>query len=190
MTYRTLLIAGWLAMCSAFLSIPLAYVTLRLEGRADTLTMALQSGLQLFGALLFIAITLYLKKMLNGLFAFRDADRTITMMIMANATASVLVLAGMYLEQFKENLSIAALVIVVMQGIMQIRFGFQLKKLPNNLSGLLKPYCYFNMLTGICVASVVLIVAGVAVSAVADLMLGTIFFNLARQLHPAGNAAD
>lgn len=36
------------------------------------------------------------------------------------------------------------------------------------------------MVTGICIASVVLILVGVVTSAVSDLMLGTIFFNVAK----------
>jgi hypothetical protein len=39
--------------------------------------------------------------------------------------------------------------------------------------------------TGVCVASIVLIIVGVVVSAVSDLMLATIFFNASKQLKEA-----
>jgi hypothetical protein len=44
------------------------------------------------------------------------------------------------------------------------------------------------MATGILIASVVLILVGVLVSAISDLMLGTIFFTIARQVKEAGPA--
>jgi hypothetical protein len=51
-----------------------------------------------------------------------------------------------------------------------------------NLGGLLKPFCYLNMATGVCVASLMLILVGVVLSAISDLMLATIFFNIAKEL--------
>jgi hypothetical protein len=74
---------------------------------------------------------------------------------------------------------------MVFAGIVQIQLGFKLLKLENNLGGLLKPFCYMNMATGICVASIVLILVGAVVSAISDLMLATIFFNVAKQLKKA-----
>ena len=54
----------------------------------------------------------------------------------------------------KETAGIAALVLMVFQGIIQIQFGYKLLKLRNNLDGLLKPFSYLNMATGICIASI------------------------------------
>ena len=41
------------------------------------------------------------------------------------------------------------------------------------------------MATGVCVASLVLILVGVVLSAISDLMLATIFFNIANELKEA-----
>ncbi|MDA8415388.1 MAG: hypothetical protein M0023_16560 [Desulfobacteraceae bacterium] len=106
-------------------------------------------------------------------------------MIMANVVAGIFVIGGMYFSQIKETAGIAALVIMVFQGIVQIQFGYKLLKLENNLGGLLKPFSYLNMVTGVCVASIVLILVGVVVSAISDLMLATIFFNVSRRLKEA-----
>ena len=46
-------------------------------------------------------------------------------------------------------------------------------------------FCYLNMATGVCVASLVLILVGVVLSAISDLMLATIFFNIANELKEA-----
>jgi hypothetical protein len=64
---------------------------------------------------------------------------------------------------------------------MQIMFGVKLLQLPDDLKGLHKPYCYLNIITGFCLATVVLLPAGIVASAVTDIMLGTIFFQSAKQ---------
>jgi hypothetical protein len=125
-------------------------------------------------------ITRFLKKLLNEQYAFHDTDRQIDLMIMANVGAGVLVLVGLCFPPLKETLGIASMVVIVFLGIVQIQFGYRLLTLQNDLGGMLKPFCYSNMATGICIASVILIIVGVAVSAVSDLMLGTIFFNVAK----------
>lgn len=180
MSPRTLATAGWIAMISAFIAIPFAYFTFKLEDKADAETIAIQFSMQLFGVLLFIVITRYLKKLLNVKFAFHETDRQISMLIMANVGAGFLVSLGLLFPPLKETLGSAAMVVMVFMGIIQIQFGYRLQKLPDNLGGMLKPFCYTNMVTGVCVASVVLIIVGVVVSAISDLMLGTIFFNIAK----------
>ena len=182
MSYKSLVAAGWIAMLSAFIALPLVYFTFKLESSADLTSLTIQALLQVFGAVLFVVITRYMKKLLNVQFAFHDTNKQIDLMIMANVVAAVLVLVGLFSPPLKETLSIAAMVVVVFQGIIQIQFGYKLLKLENNLGGMLKPFCYANMLTGICVASVVLIIVGVVVSAISDLMLGTIFFNVAKMV--------
>lgn len=183
MTHRTLTIAGWLTMISAFASIPMAYLAFKLEGQVDS-TLSLVA-MQVAGTILFVAITLFLKRFLNRIFIFHDTDKSIDLMVMANVVAGIFVIGGMYLSQIKETAGIAALVIMVFQGIVQIQFGYKLQKLQNSLGGLLKPFSYLNMVTGVCVASIVLILVGVVVSAISDLMLATIFFSISKQLKEA-----
>ena len=182
MTYKTLTTVGWVAIFSAFISIPFAYLTFKLEGSSDVTTVALQTSMQLFGTVLFIVITRFMKKFLNELYSFHETDRQIDLMIMANVGAGILVLVGLFFPTLKETLGIAAMVVIVFLGIIQIQFGYRLLKLQSDLGGLLKPFCYSNMATGICIASVVLLIVGVVISAISDLMLGTIFFNIAKQL--------
>lgn len=191
LSYKYLTTAGWIAMTSAFIAIPLVYLIFKLEGHADVTTLTIQALLQVFGTVLFVVITRCMKKLLNAQFSFYDTDRYIDLMIMANVGAGILALAGLFFAPLKETLSIAAMVIMVFQGIVQIQFGYILMKLQNNLGGMLKPFCYANMLTGLCVASVVLIIVGVVVSAISDLMLGTMFFNVARLVRePEQNNVD
>jgi len=180
LTYRAMIIAGWVAMTSAFASIPVAYLSWKLEGRIDSTATLIQTSIQVSAILIFLAITLSLKKLLNVNFNFHDTDKSIDWMIKANVVAGILTVIALQTVQYKDTLGIAALLILVAQGVVQIQFGYKLLKLQNNLGGMLKPYCYANMATGICIASVILILVGVLISAIADLMLGTIFFNIAK----------
>lgn len=167
-------------MLSAFISLPAAYLSFRLERNSAQAALICMGCLHLFGTLLFVAITRFMKKLLNRQFVFHGTDRQIDLMIMANVVAGTLALAGVLFPQLKESLNMAAMVVIIFQGVMQILFGYKLLQLPDNLGGMLKPYCYLNMATGVCIASVMLIIVAVAISAVADLMLGTIFFNIAQ----------
>jgi hypothetical protein len=182
LTYRAMIAAGWIAMISAFASIPVAYLSYRLEGRIDLTATVIQATIQIVGILIFLTITLYLKKLLNAHFKFHDTDKSIGWMIKANVVAGILLVIALTSTQLKDTLSMAALLIMVAQGVVQIQFGYKLLKLQNNLGGMLKPFCYANMATGICLASVILILVGVLISAISDLMLGTIFFYVAKQV--------
>jgi hypothetical protein len=182
LTYRMLKTAGWLAMASAFASIPLTYFSFQLDGSADSGATGILVGIQLVGMILYVAIALFLRRLLNARFTFHDTDRSIDLMIVLNVAASVIAVVATCLSHVKEKeaLEIAALAIVAFQGLVQVRFGVRLLRLQDSLDGMLKPFCYLNMATGICMASVVLMLVGVLVSSISDLMLGTIFFYIAR----------
>ena len=172
-------------MISAFASIPMAYLAFTLEGRVDTVGAIMQGGMQVAGTALYVIITLLLKRFLNRFFGFHDTDKSIDLMVMANIVAALFVLGGLCFPEIRETAGQAAVVIMVFQGVVQIRFGYLLLKAPNNFGGLLKPFCYLNMATGLCVASLLLILVGVVLSAISDLMLATIFFNIANELKAA-----
>jgi len=171
-------IAGLLAMASAFLTLPLVYLSFRLEGMHNSFGDMIQTFIQAVGTLLFLAIILCLKRLLNAVFNFHDTDRNMDLMVIASVVTGVLSIGMFSFPVLKESLQSAVIVILVALGIVQAQFGYRLLKLPNDLGGLLKPFCYANMATGIFMASVVLMPLSIIVSALSDLMLGTIFFNL------------
>lgn len=180
LTSRSMKTAGWFAMTSAFLTLPLVYLSFRLEGMSDSYADVIQTIIQAFGTLLFVAIVLYLKRLLNVAFRFNGTDRNIELMVMASIVSGILSVGVFSFPTLKESLQSAMIVVLVALGIVQVQFGYRLLKLPNDLGGLLKPFCIANMLTGIFLASVVLMPLSIIVSALSDLMLGTIFFNIAR----------
>ena len=165
-------------MASAFLTIPLEYVSFTLEARTDLEATVLQTGIQIFGTILFLVITLYIKQLLNCIFNFRSTNGNLDLMIITGIVAGVLSVAGLYVTPLKESIGNAGIVILMVQGIVQAQFGYRLFKLPYDLGGMLKPFCYANIATGILVATVVLIPLGIVASALSDLVLGTIFFKI------------
>jgi hypothetical protein len=173
-------IAGWLAMASAFLTLPLAYLSFSLEEMHNSYSDIIQTFIQATGTLLFLAIILCLKRLLNTAFNFHGTDRNIDLMIIASIVTGMLTIGLFSFPVIKESLQSAVIVLLVALGIVQAQFGYRLLKLSNNLGGLLKPFCYANMATGIFLASVVLMPISIIVSALSDLMLGTIFFNISR----------
>ncbi len=178
MISRNLKIAGWIAMASAFLTIPLEYLSSRLEVRTNSEATILQTIIQIFGTILFLAIMMYVKRFLNNLFNFRNTDKNIDLMIITGIVAGVLSVAVLYVTPLKESIGYAGIGIVMVQGVVQAQFGYKLLKLPYDLGGMLKPFCYANIATGILLATIVLIPFGIVVSALSDLMLGTIFFKI------------
>jgi hypothetical protein len=186
LTSATLKFAGWLAMASAFLTLPLVYLSYRLDSRLDVTSTLIEAAIQLFGVMLFVAITRYLKKFLDALFNFHDVDRAIDLMIIANVIAGILTIIGLYFTHLKEASGYAVMVILVAQGLVQAQFGYKLLRLPYGLGGILKPFCYANIATGILIATIVLIPIGIVASALSDLMLGTIFLNTAQWIGSEG----
>ena len=177
MTPKSMKIAGVLAMTSACVTLPLAYLSYQMEGAAKGETAIIQAAIQISGTFLFVAIVLFLKKFINDIFNFTAVNRNLDMMIIADIVTGVLTVIALCVPSVKDSAGYAALTLLVMLGIVQVQFGYKLLKLPDDLGGLLKPFCFVNMATGILLASILLIPLGILVSAVSDLMLGTIFLN-------------
>ena len=86
---------------------------------------------------------------------------------------------GMALPSLESAVGVFGIFMVMVLGILQIAFGVRLLRLPDDLGGLHKPYCYLNIVTGACLTSIILIPVGMLAGAVSDVMLGTIFFQIA-----------
>lgn len=167
-------------MASAFLTLPIVYLSYSLESRGDLRSLVLQTIIQISGMLLFVTIVLFFKKLLNRLFSFHNTDRNIDLLVIAGVVTGVFSVVALYVTPLKESIGSVITAILVAQGIVQVQFGYKLLKLPHDFGGMLKPFCYANMATGILLASILLIPLGIVVSAISDLMLGTIFLNVSR----------
>jgi hypothetical protein len=130
---------------------------------------------------LFLYVISSLRKLLNSRFRFHDVDIYISMLIWGNVILcilSILSLKSVRLEFVFRYLSMIALIIF---GILSIMFATRLLRLSDNLYGPLKAFCYTQIVCGICFITVLLFPVGVIAGAIADVILGVIFFRAAEQ---------
>lgn len=176
MTDKKLRWAGLLAMTSAVLGIPFMILSYYLNDRDDLLAHALQATTYLVGLFLFIYLASFLKRLLNTRHSFYDVDNYIDFLITTNLIMVMAGIAGLFLPALEEPLNLFSILLIIAFGVAHILFGFKLLKLSDSLKGMLKPYCFFTIATGVLISSIVLIPFGVITGAITDVMLGTIFF--------------
>lgn len=176
MTTRNLRLAGSLAMTSAVLSIPLLLLSLHFyqnDSQGYTLFLTL---IQLAGLFLFIYLNSFLKRFLNLRFAFHETDNYIDFLITISVFLTLASIGALYLPTLAEPLELFSLLLLVSFGVGQLLFGIKLFNVPDSLQGMLKPFCLFAILTGLLIATIILLPFASLTSAIADVMLGTIFF--------------
>jgi len=181
MTKERLNRAGWLSITSAIFAIPYIVMSMYLDTIEGTGAKLSQAILTIVSLGLFIYIVSSLKKLINSRFQFHDVDIYISLLIWGNVILcilSILSLESIRLEFVFRYLSMIALIIF---GILSIMFATRLLRLSGNLYGLLKTFCYTQIVCGICFITVFLLPAGIIVGAVSDVILGVIFFRAAEQ---------
>jgi hypothetical protein len=140
-----------------------------------------QAILTVVGLGLFLYVIHSFRKLLNGRFKFHDVDIYISLMIWGNVVLAIVSLSSLgtgQLESFMEILTVAALIAF---GILSIMFATRLLRLSENLYGLLKPFSYTQIVSGICLVTVFLLPVAILAGAIADVILGVIFFRAAEQ---------
>ena len=169
-------------MASAMLTLPLFLFSLFNQGRTDLPFKLLDAGIQLLGTMLFVVLSMLFRRFLGRRFNFHGADRIIDLMIISNLVICVISLIAAILPTMAEAVAQLVLIAAILLGILQLKFGYILLALPDDLGGMRRPYAYLNMATGVCLASIVLMPVAIVLSAIADVMLGTIFLQASRSI--------
>ena len=180
-TKGQLTLAGWLSITNAIFAIPSIAMSWFLDTIGGAGAKLSQALLTLVSLGLFLYVIISLRKLLNHRFQFHEADIYISLLIWGNvllAAFSLLALGSQGFEWFVNILSIVSFIIF---GILAIMFATRLLRLPGNLYGLLKAFCYTTIASGIFFITVFLAPVGIIVGAVADVILGVIFFRAAEQ---------
>ena len=180
-TKKQLDFAGWCSITNALIAIPSLAMSWFLETAKGIEPRLSQTILTVVGLGLFLYVIYSLRRLLNDRFKFHDVDIYISLMIWGNvvlAAISLLSLGTGKLESFMETLTVAALIVF---GILSIMFATKLLHLSGNLYGLLKPFSYTQIVSGICLVTVFLLPVAILAGAVADVILGVIFFRAAEQ---------
>jgi tellurite resistance protein TehA-like permease len=114
-------------------------------------------------------------------FRFHDVDVTILLLIWGNVILAAVSLLSLGSRGFERAMSTLSILAFVFFGILSIMFATRLLRLPGNLYGLLKPFCYISIVGGICFITVFLSPMGIIAGAVTDVILGVIFFRAAEE---------
>jgi len=180
-TTRNLRLAGSLAMTSAVLSIPLLLLSFYLYQNDEQGYTLFLTIIQLAGLFLFIYLNSFLKSFLNLRFAFHETDNYIDFLITITIFLTIASIGALYLPTLAEPLELFSLLLLVSFGVGQLLFGIKLFHLPDSLQGMLKPFCLFAILTGLLIASIILLPLASLTGSIADVMLGTIFFRASKK---------
>jgi hypothetical protein len=177
-------LAGWLAIVSAVLFVSEVALAVFLKFL----------GLELFitpvhVANLFIGIYLLLKfrSLLNHQFGFYAADILITIMIVVNIVFFIIGMVefsastlGLELEA-QQTLPLITMVLFVPFSLLTILFGAVLLKMKDDLFGLLKPYAFTTIGSGVCGATIILAPLGLLAAVIALVIMGMIFLRARRE---------
>lgn len=180
-TRQQLNLAGWLSIANALFAIPsiaMSWFLDTMEGPGAVLSQAILTIVSLG---LFLYIITSLRKLLNVRFKFHGVDVYISLLIWGNVALSALSLLSLGSRRLEWALHILSIGAFIVFGILAIMFATRLLRLPGNLYGLLKPFCYITLGSAICFITVLLLPLGIIGGAVSDVILGVIFFRAAEQ---------
>lgn len=169
-------LAGWLAIASAVLMIPQIILVLAIEyffGKYAAWKLAF-STLNTVGVFIGVYVLYMFKELLNRRFRFHQTD-TMIMILIGFTVASFLVGAAGLIPDLELIGGIVGIALMIPFGIITILFGVFLLKLNDDLFGLLKPYAYLEIASGIGAATIILAPIGVLFAIGALIMQGMIF---------------
>ena len=188
-TKEQLHLAGWLSITNAIFAIPCIAMSWFLETIGGTGAKLSQAILTLVSLGLFVYVISSLRKLLNSGFQFHDIDTYISLLIWGNVALTMLSVLSLGSRRLEIAMNILTMIAFVYFGILSLMFATRLLRLPGGLYGLLKPFCYITIISGICFITVILSPVGIVVGAVGDVILGIIFFKQPNNLHLRWNSS-
>jgi hypothetical protein len=180
-TKGQLTLAGWLSITNAIFAIPSIAMAWFLDTIGGAGAKLSQTILTLVSLGLFLYVIISLRKLLNYRFQFHEVDIYISLLIWGNVALAILSLLSLGSGKIDFAMNILSIISFIVFGILAIMFATRLLRLPGNLYGLLKPFCYLTIVSGICFITVFLSPVGIIAGAVTDVILGIIFFRAAEQ---------
>jgi hypothetical protein len=181
-------LAGWLAVGGAVLTIPVLALSFALEATSYVGSRAAPAVLLLYATVSIVSVgfgfySFYrLRSFLNTRFEFHAVDTLIPLLLGLGTLLFVVALAGkafLVLQGLNSTygaLYLASLgILIVPVSALQIIFAVKLMKLDGDLAGLLKPYAFAIIAAAAFSATIVLLVVGILISAVASVLLGLIY---------------
>lgn len=170
-------LAGLGAFLNALLTLPVFYLSLRLEEGSDPTSLATQISLQWLSIFVSSLVTYALMRYFRTCHATSRFDGILGSMIFFSVIAGGIFTAARVAPRLAEQLNILLLATAILQGILLVRFGWMLVSSPVMFGRYLRWYGWFSLVTGVCLLSIVLLPVALVTGAISDLLLGTIFMN-------------
>jgi hypothetical protein len=181
MTKEKLQRAGWISITNALFTVPAVAMSFYLESMEGAEARFAQAVLIVASLGLFVYILSSFRQLLNLRFRFHDVDIYISYLLWGNLSLSLFLFLALANKEFESTVSILSILAYIFFGILSVLFGKRLLRLPYRLYGLLKPFSYVTVLSGVCFITVLFIHLGILTGAIADFLLGLIFFRAAEQ---------
>ncbi len=175
--------AGWLSLFYAFLSIPiLAISVMSAEAGSESLNLMSQS-LTVISSAIWVYLLIMLRKFLEARFAISGLGAYIGLLISFTAVMAVL---SLFLDQSGSTSEFTAgtmafFVSFIPYGIVTILLGRKLLSIKVPYPSL-KAFSWLIIITGVCMASVVLFMLAIPLGIVTDIFLALLFFNGKKEL--------
>ncbi len=188
LTEKNLNLAGWIAIASAVLAIPLVALDI-MSGVAEDESVAmllLETILSMGALILYVYILIMLRRLLNEMANFNKVDKYITLLIWFNVIVTVIGVMALPVTELQVIIGVAVLLLLIPLGIIYVVVGVKLLHCEDDLFGYLKPYSYLTIATGVMIAVIVLVPFGIITSIIADVILALIFFKAAKQVKTQG----
>ncbi len=175
MSPARLRVAGYLAMTSAMLTLPWFLFTSTIANHHDPVFKFAEASMLVGELALLIYLLLTFQQLLHRRYAFRHADKTISLLIQAAIVQVAAAMLGLAVPELAAAVRMFGIVMMVIVGILHMMFGAWLLQLPASLGGMHRPYCYLNIVTGFALGTIILLPLGMLTSSIGDVMLSTIF---------------
>ena len=175
-------IAGWFSLFYIFLLVPVTWISVMSALQGDSYPYSAEA-LYLGAALtaVWIYLILVMKSLLNERFDFDLANKYINLQVMLSVPMAVL---SIFMDNNGSDfgiISIVYFILLVAIGIVTILFGKQLLKISTRYSGL-KLYAWTNIISGVCMASIILIFLAIPAGIVSSIAMAIMFFSAAKEL--------
>jgi len=180
-------ISGWLALANAVILLPAIGLGIFLDYAARTFTGA--NLIQVLLSILFCSLGVYIlwsfRHLLNFRYRFNLIDRLITALIWINIIITVLGLYKYFIPESKVLQLIFGITVMALfygMGVINIVLGVRLLKLNDDMFSLKKPFAYANIISGVCILSIILIPFGLLAAIVVYILQGIIFLRAAEDV--------
>lgn len=179
-------LAGWLAIVSAVMLMPEIALAALSENRFPALNIFV-IPIHVANLVIGVYILYLFRRLLNRQFAFHATDLLITLLIAANVIFFLIGLIELFVNMIgfgwvvERSLSLITIILFVPFSLLTIVFGVMLLRMKDDLFGLLKPYAYMTIGSGVCGATVILMPFGLFAAAAALIVTGMIFLRVKKE---------